>query len=145
MKRNAVGLGGASLVLIFSILCLAIFSVLALSSANREKTLTDRLKASTEAYYAADSRAVEIEVKLREALARGETPSEIDGDQCPSRGRDAVRQRGDPAGHRRDNQLISIKDRCRRITGCSAAVLPYLGLRKPSAPVLPGRDQRPQR
>ena len=79
MKRNAVGLGGASLVLIFSILCLAIFSVLALSSANREKTLTDRLKASTEAYYAADSRAVEIEVKLREALARGETPSEIDG------------------------------------------------------------------
>jgi hypothetical protein len=79
VKRNAVGLGGASLVLIFSILCLAIFSVLALSSANREKTLTDRLKASTEAYYAADSRAVEIEVKLREALARGETPSEIDG------------------------------------------------------------------
>ena len=79
MKRNAVGLGGASLVLIFSILCLAIFSVLALSSANREKTLTDRLKASTKAYYAADSRAVEIEVKLREALARGETPSEIDG------------------------------------------------------------------
>ncbi len=79
MKRNAVGLGGASLVLIFSILCLAIFAVLALSSANREKTLTDRLKASTEAYYAADSRAVEIEVKLREALARGETPSEIDG------------------------------------------------------------------
>ena len=79
MKRNAVGLGGASLVLIFSILCLAIFSVLALSSANREKTLTDRLKASTEAYYAADSRAVEIEIKLREALARGETPSEIDG------------------------------------------------------------------
>ena len=79
MKRNAVGLGGASLVLIFSILCLAIFAVLALSSANREKTLTDRLKASTEAYYAADSRAVEIEIKLREALARGETPSEIDG------------------------------------------------------------------
>jgi len=79
VKRNAVGLGGASLVLIFSILCLAIFSVLALSSANREKTLTDRLKASTEAYYAADSRAVEIEIKLREALARGETPSEIDG------------------------------------------------------------------
>ena len=79
MKRNAVGLGGASLVLIFSILCLAIFAVLALSSANREKTLTDRLKASTEAYYAADSRAVEVEVKLREALARGETPSEIDG------------------------------------------------------------------
>ena len=79
MKRNAVGLGGASLVLIFSILCLTIFAVLALSSANREKTLTDRLKASTKAYYAADSRAVEIEVKLREALARGETPSEIDG------------------------------------------------------------------
>lgn len=79
MKRNAVGLGGASLVLIFSVLCLAIFAVLALASANRERALTDRLKVSTDAYYAADSRAVEIEVKLREALARGETPSEIDG------------------------------------------------------------------
>lgn len=79
MKRNAVGLGGASLVLIFSILCLAIFAVLALSSANRERTLTERLENSTSAYYAADSAAVEIEAKLTQALARGETPAEIDG------------------------------------------------------------------
>ena len=79
MKRNAVGLGGASLTLIFAVLCMAIFTVLALASAQREQTLTDKLAASTSAYYAADSRAVEIEVKLREALARGETPSEIDG------------------------------------------------------------------
>lgn len=79
MKRNAVGLGGASLVLIFAVLCLAIFAVLALSSANREKTLTDRLASSTSAYYAADSAAVEIEAKLTQSLARGETPTELDG------------------------------------------------------------------
>ena len=79
MKRNTVGFGGASLMLIFSVLCLAIFAVLTLSSANREKTLTDRLEDSTSAYYAADSAAVEIEAKLARAVSRGETPAEIDG------------------------------------------------------------------
>ena len=79
MKRNAVGLGGASLVLIFSVLCLAIFAVLALSSANREKTLTERLETSTSAYYAADSAAVEIAAKLQQALSRGDTPAQLDG------------------------------------------------------------------
>lgn len=79
MKRNAVGLGIASLVLIFSVLCLAIFAVLALSSANREKALADRFKTSMSAYYAADSAAVEIEAKLAQSLARGELPASIDG------------------------------------------------------------------
>lgn len=79
MKRNAVGLGSASLVLIFSVLCLAIFAVLALAEANRERTLTDTLASSTSAYYAADGAAVEIETKLAQALARGETPAKIDG------------------------------------------------------------------
>lgn len=79
MKQNAVGLGGASLILIFSVLCLAIFAILAFASANREWALTEKLKSSATAYYEADGRAVEIEAKLRAALARGEVPETIDG------------------------------------------------------------------
>lgn len=79
MKQNAVGLGGASLILIFSVLCLSIFAILTLASANREQSLTEKLKTSTVAYYGADSQAVEIEAKLRDALAQGEAPETIDG------------------------------------------------------------------
>lgn len=79
MKQNPVGLGVASLILIFSVLCLAIFAILTLASANREQSLTEKLKTSTAAYYEADSRAVEIEAKLRAAIVQGEVPESIDG------------------------------------------------------------------
>lgn len=79
MKRSAVGLGGASLILIFSVLCLAVFSVLALAAANREQKLTDKRKTSTTAYYEADGKAVEIEAKLKTALSDGKPPDMVDG------------------------------------------------------------------
>lgn len=79
MKRSAVGLGGASLILIFSVLCLAVFAVLALASANREQKLTDKLKTSTAAYYEADGKAVKIKAKLKAALSDGKLPDMVDG------------------------------------------------------------------
>ena len=79
MKRDGTVIGGVSLILIFSVLCLAVFSLLILSSVNREKSLTDKLKTSVESYYSADNVAVEIASKLLIAVDNGGTPSEIDG------------------------------------------------------------------
>ena len=111
MKRNAVGLGGASLTLIFAVLCMAIFTVLALASAQREQTLTDKLAASTSAYYEADSRAVEIEVGLREALVRGETPAAIDGVEISEA--DGVYAYACPIDERRSLSVVLKADRDR--------------------------------
>ena len=77
MKKFSPGIGSASLILIFSALCLAIFALLSLSSANREKALTEKFVSSTENYYAADSAAVEIAAQLRSAVSRGECPNKI--------------------------------------------------------------------
>lgn len=78
MKRNGMGIGGASLIMMFSTLCLVAFSLLTLTMANREKNLTDKLEQSTSSYYAADSVAVEIAAKLSTTVSNGaEPPKEI--------------------------------------------------------------------
>lgn len=78
MKRYEAGIGGVSLVLIFSVLCLAVLALLTLALVNRDKSLTEKLKTSVENYYSADSAAVDIAAQLRDAVNSGETPSEID-------------------------------------------------------------------
>ena len=79
MNRKGTGIGSASLILIFSVLCLTVFSLLTLAMANREKALSEKLKSSVESYYSADSAATEIAAALRQSAANGQTPSEIDG------------------------------------------------------------------
>ena len=61
-KRNSSGvsIGGATIVMIFSVLCLTIFSVLSLITAKNDLTLSQKAAASVSDYYKADSRAVEI-------------------------------------------------------------------------------------
>lgn len=86
MKRFGMGVGGVSLILVFSVLCLAVLTLLTFSSANRDKALTDKLKQSVESYYAADSAAVRIAAKLQAAVRRGEIPSEIDQTEIYSEG-----------------------------------------------------------
>ncbi|MGI5984518.1 MAG: hypothetical protein GXY01_04980 [Clostridiales bacterium] len=78
-KGRYTGLGSTSLILVFSVLCLAVFSLLTLSLVNRENTLTQKFKASVENYYSADSMAVETAVKLRNALSDGKIPAKING------------------------------------------------------------------
>lgn len=79
MKRSGAGLGATSLILMFSVLCLAVFALLSLSSANRDRGYTEKLAASVTRFYEADSRAVVISEALSQAVSAGENPPEIEG------------------------------------------------------------------
>jgi len=71
MKRHRVhrsagiGVGGASIVMVFSVLCLTIFAVLSLVTARNAWALSTRAADAVAGYYAADSLAVEIYDVLR--------------------------------------------------------------------------------
>ena len=69
MKRGGVS-GAVSLVMIFCVLCLAVFAVLTLATADREAKLTDMTAQNAADYYAADAAAVQIVSALRD----GKTP-----------------------------------------------------------------------
>jgi len=86
MNRRGIGIGSASLILIFSVLCLTVFSLLTLSMANREKELSEKLESSVENYYAADSAAVEIAAEFLANSKNGKIPSELNGAIISSNG-----------------------------------------------------------
>ena len=67
MKENfsLSTLGGTSLLLIFSVLCLTVFAVLSLSTAKAGDNLSLSSEASVKAYYEADAEAEEILTLLR--------------------------------------------------------------------------------
>ena len=65
--------GGSSLLVIFVVLCLTIFSVLSLSSVQADGRLSAASADAVYGYYAADSEAEEILAKLR----RGEVPEGV--------------------------------------------------------------------
>lgn len=65
MKRternfSGVSVGGVTIVMIFSVLCLTIFAVLSLITARNELSLAQKSADAVTNYYAADSRAIEI-------------------------------------------------------------------------------------
>ena len=66
MKRGGGVSGAVSLVMIFCVLCLAVFAVLTLATADRERNLAQLTAQSAAAYYEADRQAVEIVAALRE-------------------------------------------------------------------------------
>lgn len=86
MKRHSIGIGGVSLILIFSIVCLAVLTLVTLSSVNRDSRLTEKLKQSVENYYSADSAAIEVAAQLQTAAKSGSFPSEINQTQIQSEG-----------------------------------------------------------
>ena len=73
------GAGSSLLVLIFSILCLTVSSLMTLSSANNDRALTEKLQESVLSYYCADGKAVDAAVSLREAILSGDIPKEAEG------------------------------------------------------------------
>lgn len=79
MRKQGFGIGGASLLLIFSVLCLTVFSLLTLSATMRERTLTEKRRAAVEAYYAADGAAAEVAAALLEGGRTGAVPSTVGG------------------------------------------------------------------
>ncbi len=72
MKRGGGVSGAVSLVMIFCVLCLAVFAVLTLATADREAKLAEMTARSAADYYEADRRAVEIAA----ALQKGEEPAD---------------------------------------------------------------------
>lgn len=78
MKKNRKHLsppvvGGISLLVIFSVLCLTVFSLLTISTALAEKRLSDVSANAVSAYYSADLEAERIFASIR----RGEIPDTV--------------------------------------------------------------------
>ena len=71
MNKGANGVGSASIVLIFAVLCLTIFALITFSVAEREKVLIEREAALVIGYYHADAIA---EIFLAELLAGSAAP-----------------------------------------------------------------------
>ena len=78
VKLPAVG--GSSLLVIFTVLCLAVFALLGLGTAQASQRLTDAAADSVAAYYEADAQAELILARLRS----GEDVAGVtwDGDLC---------------------------------------------------------------
>lgn len=65
--------GGSSLLVMFAVLCLTVFALLALSTVQADRRLSDASVRSVEVYYEADCRAEEILARLR----AGEIPAGV--------------------------------------------------------------------
>ena len=65
--------GGASLLVSIALLCLTVFALLCLTSAQAELALADRARQAAEQYYQADTRAQELFCRLK----NGELPPEV--------------------------------------------------------------------
>ena len=63
---SPAAVGGSSLLVIFAVLCLTVFSLLSLSSVQAERRLADAATQSVVDYYQADLRAEEIFARLRD-------------------------------------------------------------------------------
>lgn len=65
-KPAFINVGGSSIVMLFSVLCLTVFAVLSLISSNSHARLATRAANSVKAYYEADLRAAEIYDEIRD-------------------------------------------------------------------------------
>lgn len=66
--------GGISLLVVFAVLCLTVFALLALTTVQADVRLADASAQAVEDYYAADCRAQELLARVR----NGETPEEVE-------------------------------------------------------------------
>lgn len=74
------GVGSATLLLCFGVLCLTVFSLLTLSAARAEERLSLASVAAVSNYYSADSQAEELVALLCEVTTEGtEPPAELKG------------------------------------------------------------------
>ena len=78
MKRekerfSAPAAGGVSLLVVFAVLCLTVFALLSLATAQADVRLAEASARSVKAYYAADCRAQELLARLK----NGEFPEDV--------------------------------------------------------------------
>lgn len=65
MNRDGIGVGSASIVLIFAVLCLTVFAVISLASAISDSAMVDVEADLIRSYYEADTLAESILAELR--------------------------------------------------------------------------------
>ena len=73
-RGSAPAVGGSSLLVIFAVLCLTVFALLALSTVQADLRLGDAAAQTVESYYQADAQAQEILSRLR----AGERPQGVE-------------------------------------------------------------------
>lgn len=71
-----LNIGSASIIMVFAILCLTVFSALSLVTSVSEKKTAQRFADETAAYYEADSEAVKIKNSIQAAIDEGSTPQQ---------------------------------------------------------------------
>jgi len=76
MGKSGIGVGSASIVLVFAVLCLTIFSLITFVVASNDKNLVDAKAQLVTGYYEADTLA---ELVLADILAADEIPGSIRG------------------------------------------------------------------
>ncbi|MCL2663529.1 MAG: hypothetical protein FWE83_09420 [Oscillospiraceae bacterium] len=76
MGKSGIGVGSASIVLVFAVLCLTVFSLITYVVAGNDRSLVDAKIGLVSGYYEADAMAEQI---LLELLAADETPQTIQG------------------------------------------------------------------
>jgi len=76
MKKGGVGVGSASIVLVFAVLCLTVFTLITFIVAGNDRTLVDSEARLVIGFYEADARAEQI---VAEILAAGEIPESVNG------------------------------------------------------------------
>ena len=76
MNKSGIGVGSASIVLIFAVLCLTVFSMITLVVARNDKTLADTEAKLVTGYYEADTFAERI---LAEIIEAGYIPDTVQG------------------------------------------------------------------
>jgi hypothetical protein len=80
MKRGGIGVGSASIVLIFATLCLAIFTVVSLLPALTEQVLIEAEIQFVTDFYAADTVAEQVLAEILYEIFQGEpTPPQVLG------------------------------------------------------------------
>ena len=81
-----LNIGSASIIMIFAILCLTVFSALSLVTSVSEKKTAQRFADETAAYYEADSEAVKIKNSIQAAIDAGSTPQQAAAALAPQIG-----------------------------------------------------------
>ncbi len=76
-KKVSVHVGGASILVVFSVLFFAVFGSLSLSSAHADLRLSQKAQQSTQEYYTADAAAQQQLAKLLTEVTSSDQPTQL--------------------------------------------------------------------
>lgn len=76
-RSSGIHVGSASIVMIFAVLCLTVFSTLSFVTANHERKLAEKSALAVQQYYQADWACEEMYQRIYEHLASGAPAEEL--------------------------------------------------------------------